>query len=447
MNVSNEIYVAILLALFWTSICNASTARASAQVASENNPESSDLKDGSLVSISSRASSGACVQAALPAANPTSQGTLEDAHATLEQILAEDWDGLDTNSLPESIRELKRRGAHRCWHKHSTFLEHLVGVHNILRLWGQGPLAARVGLFHSAYSNSYVNTALFDRENEREAMRNLVGEGAEHLVHLFCIIDRQEIVVNTLLKQGFIPSDGLSVPHLRNPGETVFLNAETLRLLLVFTMADFADQYFGWQDQLFGGGGQEGSMVIPGMDFPEQRDTKAIWPGVSKPGLWMSYISDLGQVVRVFQNHHPNTDELPAPPVFANCTARLSLREEAEARDLYWSVAGDSSENRYFDDESMISTLSACHAKNPWAFEPLVILAQKYLHIDEYGLALRAASRALELQQHWGTAWDKRMSFGAWVSWTRVLHHRAEQKKPWPTNSWDVNNFGLVPRN
>lgn len=57
---------------------------------------------------------------------------------TFELILAEDYDQLDGPALTESIDALKRRGAHRCWHKHSTFLEHLIGVHNMLRLWGQG---------------------------------------------------------------------------------------------------------------------------------------------------------------------------------------------------------------------------------------------------------------------------------------------------------------------
>jgi hypothetical protein len=64
-------------------------------------------------------------------------------NATFELILAEDYDELDGRVLTTSIRALKQRGAHRCWHKHSTFLEHLVGVHDILRLWGQGAFKSR----------------------------------------------------------------------------------------------------------------------------------------------------------------------------------------------------------------------------------------------------------------------------------------------------------------
>jgi hypothetical protein len=349
------------------------------------------------------------------------------------RILAEDYEAIDPKT-PKCIQALKERGAHRCWHKHSTFLEHLVGVHNILRLWNESETAGRVGLFHSAYSNSYVNLALYDPSKERHIMKDLVGEEAEELVHMFCIIDRQQVVVNTLLKQGYIPMEGLTVPHLKIPGETVFLSAEVLRMLVVFTMADLSDQYFYWQDELWGGGGTSGSMVIPGMDFEERHNSKSLWPGMSKPGLWMSYISDLAQVVKTYEG------DLAMPPVLDYGTRTLTTDDESLSRDLYWSVV---SEQVKTDDE-MIATLQNSSQHNPFAFEPLVLLAQKYLHANQFDEALVATERALELEQAWGTCWDKRMSFGAWVAWTRVLHQKAQERKPWPTNSWEVNNLGLV---
>jgi hypothetical protein len=363
------------------------------------------------------------------------QNFFQDNTVLFEQLLENDYDSIDPIVLPSCIKELKQRGAHRCWHKHSTFLDHLLGVHNILRLWGQGAIVGRVGLFHSAYSNSYVNLALFDPSRERSIVQRLIGNDAEELVHLFCIIDRQDVVVNTLLRQGFIPKDGLFVPHLRNPTEKIFLSSETLHLLVVFSMADTADQYFGWQDTLFGGGGYQGSMILPGHDFPERHNSKALWPGISKPGLWMSYVSDLGKVART--SDHPT---LKVPPVFDRGSATISVQDEIEARDLYWSVvAGDVS-----SDQEILSVLQRCCQKNQWIFEPLVMLAQVYFHRGEYESAANAASRALDLQNKWGTAWDKRLAFGAWVAWTHVLLQRAERREAWPTNSWDVNNMGLV---
>ena len=101
----------------------------------------------------------ACLHNTSEAPTALSSSSFCDAQGMFELCLAEDYDVMDPDVLTQSIATiatLKKRGAHRSWHKHSTFLQHLVGVHNILRLWGQGSIIGRVGLFHSAYSNSYV---------------------------------------------------------------------------------------------------------------------------------------------------------------------------------------------------------------------------------------------------------------------------------------------------
>jgi hypothetical protein len=164
--------------------------------------------------------------------------------ARMETILREDWNALDP-SLSHSLERLKDRKAHKCWHKHSTFLEHLLNTHNILTLWGAPQTTARMGLFHSAYSNSYVNLALLNPQNtsERQLLQDWIGTDAEELVYLFCSINRQELVVETLLAKGQIPTEGITVPHLRKTDETVHLDAHTLRQLIMFTMADISDQY------------------------------------------------------------------------------------------------------------------------------------------------------------------------------------------------------------
>lgn len=248
----------------------------------------------------------------------------------LQQILSEDLQKLDP-SLPSIIQELKRRGAHRCWHKHSTFLQHLVGVHNILRLWGQSRVVGRVGLLHSAYSNSYVNLALFDPQRERHTMQSLVGRDAEELIYTFCIIDRQHVVVNTLTKRMQIPPMGMTVPHLREENTTVYLSPDFLQKLVIFTMADIADQYFGWQDILF-----DGKMLSPPLSDEDNSSSShhpsALWPGISKPGLWMNFVSKLCAVAATYHS------ETPLPPVFENCTAVVTEEHEVQARDLYWKV-------------------------------------------------------------------------------------------------------------
>jgi hypothetical protein len=360
------------------------------------------------------------------------------SHDIFELILAEEYETIDPY-LPKCIKELKKRGAHRCWHKHSTFLDHLLGVHNILRLWGENEVVARVGLFHSAYSNSYVNLALFDPSKDRNIMKELIGPEAEEIVHLFCIVDRQKVVVETLLVKGVIPGEGLHVPHLRNTNETVYLSPEILRILLVFTMADVADQYFEWQDVLFGGSDKINSMLVPGTDNISKHQSKNLWPGRSSPGIWMSYVSQLGMIASTYSPTDSN-QERKIPPVFENCTQILSRELEIAAIELYWNVVM----NEAHSDEDMIDKLQMAVTLHPYFFEGHVMLAQKYLHANENALALESAEKALELMKTWGISYDKRMAFGAWVSWTRVLHQRASKELGWPSSSWDVNNFGLV---
>jgi len=129
-------------------------------------------------------------------------------------------------------------------------------------------------------------------------------------------------------------------------------------------------------------------------------------------------------------------------PAFKNCTQVLSRETEATAIELYWDVVS----NHEYSSENAVDKLQMSSELDPWFFECHILLAQKYLHRNENERAKAAADRAMELQIAWGTAYDKRMSFPAWVAWTtRVLHNTAAEQTEWPQNSWEVNNFGMVP--
>jgi hypothetical protein len=243
------------------------------------------------------------------------------------------------------------------------------------------------------------------------------------------------VVVYTLLTQGYIPTEGLTVPHLRDETQTIDLSPAVLQQLLIFTMADVADQNFGWQDALFGD--DDSKTFFSLVDDPSSHQTHHLWPGRSKPGLWMTFVSDLCQVANTFVDI--NTSNL-LPPVFDQCRQKLTTENEIQARDLYWSVISEQGQ----DEEQMEQLLITAHAANPWIYEPLVLLGQLYLQTADFDRALQVTQRALQLQLDWGTNWDKRMSFPAWVAWTKVLHQRAQKHQAWPTNSWEVLNLGLV---
>jgi hypothetical protein len=337
--------------------------------------------------------------------------------------------------VPHLLDRLRERGADFCWHKHGTFKQHLLGVWKILSIWNQPQALARCGLFHSAYSNSYVNLAIFKAGHDRTLVQQDCGEEAEDLIYKFCVIPRQQIIVDTLYPMEAVPAEGLTVKHIHT-GEDVHLSPELLGHLLVMTMADVADQQYGWQDDLFGDAQWRPASEAESMAAAPTMHPYTLWPGVSKPGLWMYFVSKMGTLAR--------SCPLPVlPPVFDQGQFLLDRTAERQARDLYWEVISEDPRDRTKIDAN-IQRLKAALALNPYLAEPNTLLAQMYLVQGNFDDALAAADRALELFTQWGCPWDKRVSFEAWIAWTRVLLQHAEDKTIWHANSWGVINLGFV---
>ena len=99
------------------------------------------------------------------------------------------------------LRVLRASDAPLIWHKHSSFLDHLREVWAILCAWQQPQDVCRLGLLHSAYSNSFVSMNCFDPKVDRPRVAALIGEEAEQLVYTFCSIDRQQLE-ETVLSEG-----------------------------------------------------------------------------------------------------------------------------------------------------------------------------------------------------------------------------------------------------
>lgn len=352
-------------------------------------------------------------------------------------LLVEDYALVDKR-VPHLLARLRERGADYCWHKHGTFKQHLLGVWKILALWEQPQALARCGLFHSAYSNSYVNLAIFKAGVDRDLVREDCGEEAEDLIYKFCVIPRQDIIVDTLFPMEKVPLEGLTVPHIHTK-EPVHLSTDLLGALLVMTMADVADQQYGWQDDLFGDA-QWKPQKVEGTATSNETEAVmhpyTLWPGLSKPGLWMYFVSKLATLAR-------SCPIAKRPPVFDEGRFLLDRTAERQARDLYWEVISEDPRDKGKVDVN-IDRLTQALELNPFLAEPNTLLAQLYLVKGDFAAAEKAADRAIELFVQWGTNWDKRVSFEAWMAWTRVLSQHAEDKTPWHNNSWGVINLGLV---
>ncbi|XP_074274156.1 uncharacterized protein LOC141597948 [Silene latifolia] len=393
-----------------------------------------------------------------------------------------DLDKID-DKLVALVSVLRSVGAAECWHKHGTFLEHLFDIYRILKLWGAPDAVCLCGLFHSAYSNSYVNLAIFDPSTGRDTVRAHVGEAAENLIHLFCIVPRQPLIHDQLIFHyaeselvdhlqvseksvrdakenglsnrdeawrvkinSLVPEDGVLVKHIKT-GEDVRVSRRVVAVFLLMTIADFSDQLFSFQDVLFEN--FDGRLEFKGNDIV------SLWPGDGKPGLWTSSLSKMGAVYmlmvreeeimmaeRKIQKVEGRDEEieLVIPPVFDNCTRVLNSNEQIEARDLYWEAVCDYAKIGLEKAEEL---LLKSVEKNPFIGEPHVVLSQLYLSKGRFEEAEVEAERGLILLLQWASPWDKRMSWEGWIAWVRVLLMKSKEKS-WPQTSWGILNLGLV---
>eukprot|EP00249_Psilotum_nudum_P021911 c28296_g1_i2 orf=227-1543(-) len=408
--------------------------------------------------------------------------------------------------LPTWLSILRNRGASECFHKHSTFYEHLVSVYRILKLWNVPDVVARFGLFHSCYSNSFVNLAIFEPDVGRQTVGDIIGDLAEELVHLFCIVPRWKLIYEMMLfqfkddellaalhgdnldvdsrsqhdvdahflerlKSGIIdeeerslfairckrkvakiiPPEGLVVKHIRT-GEDVRVPRRVLAIFLLVNIADVIEQRYSYQDALYED--ENGILTWAGNNWA------TIWPGESKPGLWMNAISSLGLLYNLIAREEKEMEvkgdrdadksfsqiELVIPPIFNNCTEIISPADQLLARDLYWEVICKNVKPSDLQSSEPVvaeSQLKKACKLNPWVAEPHVILAQIYLGLEKFELAEREAQEGLRLLIEWGTPWHKSTSWEGWISWCRVLLQKA-QERSWKKDKWAIINLGLV---
>ncbi|KAK8970317.1 hypothetical protein KSP40_PGU003115 [Platanthera guangdongensis] len=420
---------------------------------------------------------------ATAAAGDSSKRVLASLLDAARPFLRDEADAVPSDpDLSALLTALRSAGAGECWHKHGTFLAHLTGVHRILTLWGAPLSIARCGLYHSAYSNSYVNLAIFEPgATSRAALSLSLGPAAERLVHLFCVIPRHTVIHDLVLfrytdaeltgdlaasadlsRRGqdepwrrkinsIIPPEGISVKHIRT-GEDTLVSRRVIAAFLLMTMADFSDQLFGFQDRLFEN--DDGRLEFTGSNV-----SGALWPGDGRPGLWMNSVSRMGAIynllvreeeiyiqerrndVERLQRRDDDDIDLVIPPVFEKCTMVLGAEEQKSARDLYWEAVTGAGGGGGEKTESLLR--ESC-AKNPFAGEIRVVLAQVYLGKERWSEAETTAEEGLRLMLEWGTGWDKRVTWEGWVAWARVLLVKAREKD-WPKNNpWGILNLGLV---
>ncbi|XP_051121671.1 uncharacterized protein LOC127245072 [Andrographis paniculata] len=385
--------------------------------------------------------------------------------------------------LPHLVSVLQAAGAGECWHKHGSFLDHLLDVYRILKLWQAPDVVCLCGLFHSAYSNSYVNLAIFPPSADgRDVVRKHVGADAEDLIYLFCVVPRHPLIHDLLLikytddelvehlrlseatlskmsngedekeeqqqwrrkLQSICPAEGIKVKHIKT-GEDVVISRRIVAVFLLMTMADFSDQLFNFQDEVFDNSNGR-------LEFSGNKTLTSLWPGDGKPGLWMNSVSRMAAIYMLIvreeeilksteENLGGGEDlELIIPPVLDGCTKVVDTEDQVAARDLYWEAVCSAAEIGLEKAEEMLLRSAE---KNPFVGEVQVVLGQVYLGKGDFTAAEAVAERGLRLLLEWGSPWDKRMTWQGWIAWARVVRMKAKEKS-WPHDGWGLLNLGLV---
>ena len=197
-------------------------------------------------------------------------------------------------------------------------------------------------------------------------------------------------------------------------------------------MADTIEQWFSWQEEIYS--------RSPNVDTSRKQSVHwaaSLWPGPMRPpSRKICQLSQLGLALE-----HPGLkDQLPIPPVFNFCTEGVTKENDAAATSLYWSVI--QLDQPLVDLDVVTAVLEQAVRLNPWVGEPQMVLAQVYLSAGRQDDAVRAAQSALQCFSAWGNAWDKRVQWDAWVSWTRILLQSA-QEGTWPERLDKLNNLAL----
>lgn len=350
--------------------------------------------------------------------------TANHLDASIDAWLADDHPAIDPE-YATLLALLNRCRAGQSWHKHGTFRDHLTAVYRMLKLWGQDRETCLCGLFHSVYSNEYVDLALFDPRHGRNVLAGQLGAEVEATVHLFCAMPRTAFV-NALLERDSIPAQGLVLT--RADGETFALTRRQTAVFLVVTIADLVEQWYSWQEDTMAGYPDTGR--VPAAPLW----SVTLWPGPFRPGSSALHLASR------LARHMPALD-LPVPPIFSACSQTLSSADEATASALYWQVTSQSMPLVLPAHARRLTEATIAH--NPWVGESYLLLAQLHLMAEEFDAAYLAARHGLTLLCEWGVPWDKRVSWQGWIVWGRLLTQRAERRE-WPSTLRDFNNLGLV---
>lgn len=138
-------------------------------------------------------------------------------------------------SRGELVKFLTESGAEQVRHSSGSFLEHLEGVESLLKAWGEPQPTVSAGLFHSVYGTESFRRAIL-KPGDRARVRDLIGERAEWLAHLYC-----GMRIESFLKA--FPGGAPYAIATRWQTDAIELGEEDMRAIGAILVANWIEQF------------------------------------------------------------------------------------------------------------------------------------------------------------------------------------------------------------
>lgn len=139
--------------------------------------------------------------------------------------------------LENRLRFLREANTEGMPHTDRALFDHLLGTRQVLVEWGARPALCDAGLFHSIYSTEHFEQTAVPL-TRRDEVRQLIGEEAESLVWLFCMMRRDAFFLDLGKDQS------PSVQH-RETGEQISLSGTQHQDLLTLLFANSLEAFPG----------------------------------------------------------------------------------------------------------------------------------------------------------------------------------------------------------
>ena len=154
------------------------------------------------------------------------------------------------NSVPRPVSELVdfllSLGTDEVDHTGDDFLTHLRAVHDLLAEHDAGDELSAAGLFHSIYGTEKFQDFSLPL-SERAQVRDLIGERAERIAWLNCVMDRSTF--DAAVSAALAGNAGLSISD-REGNPAIPMSLDELRDLARVHLFDWLEQVerseFGW---------------------------------------------------------------------------------------------------------------------------------------------------------------------------------------------------------